>query len=489
MPNLQDLSWMLLPFLACLVLSINHVYLGIHVLARKVIFVDLALAQIAALGATYALILGYDPAEDALKISAFSLAFTFVGAGAFAIARMRKEKVPQEAFIGIIYAAASAAAILILSKSATGGEELKHMLVGDVLLVSRGEVLEMTFGYGAIGLFHFLFRKKFLAISLDPEAAGTHLNVRLWDVLFYMSFGLVITKSVEVVGVLLVFSYLIVPAVIAQMWSDSIRGRLLFGWLVAILASTFGISWSFYADYPTGPAVVVMLGIFLILSSIVYYVLHSPARLKAAANVAGMALFAIAFFVSLSYFKKELPAAETKQDAVQHLLQDLQSDDAAHQLGSLEHLGDIQDPRIVPALSDFLSRTTSGQAIEAAVTALARQGDPSAVPALRKSAAQDYDGFLKLTIAEAQFTLGDVQGFSTLIALLKDDAAGFARLQANDLLGARSGRNFGYDAEKPVAENAEALQRIEQWFAEEGNRLKLDPGTKVFTIQQEDKSG
>ena len=142
MNDILELKWMIPPLLACLVLSINHVYLGIHVIERKVIFVDLALAQIAALGATYATTLGYDPYGDSLKVSLFSLAFTFVGAGAFAIARMRKEKVPQEAFIGIIYAAASAAAILILSKSATGGEELKHMLVGDLLLVSLTSVGE-----------------------------------------------------------------------------------------------------------------------------------------------------------------------------------------------------------------------------------------------------------------------------------------------------------------------------------------------------------
>ncbi|HEV8132538.1 MAG TPA: iron chelate uptake ABC transporter family permease subunit, partial [Acidobacteriota bacterium] len=186
MPAVLELKWMLVPFLACLVLSINHVYLGIHVIARKVIFVDLALAQIAALGATYALTLGYDPNSDAVKVSFFSLAFTFVGAGAFAIARMRKEKVPQEAFIGIIYAAASAAAILILSKSATGGEELKHMLVGDVLLVAPREVLNMAILYGSIGIFHVIFRKKFLAISLDPERAeASGMNIRLWDILFY----------------------------------------------------------------------------------------------------------------------------------------------------------------------------------------------------------------------------------------------------------------------------------------------------------------
>ena len=206
MTTVLELKWMLIPFLACLVLSINHVYLGIHVIARKVIFVDLALAQIAALGATYALTLGYDPYGDSFKVSLFSLAFTFVGATAFAIARMRKERVPQEAFIGIIYAAASAAAILILSKSATGGEELKHMLVGDLLLVSLRSVMSMALLYGSIGVFHLIFRKRFLAISLNPEAAeASGMNIRLWDILFYMSFGVVIVKSVAIVGVLLVF--------------------------------------------------------------------------------------------------------------------------------------------------------------------------------------------------------------------------------------------------------------------------------------------
>src|SRR3972149_5981992 len=168
MGAILDVKWMIVPLLACLVLSGILIYLGLHVIARKVIFVDLALAQIAALGATYALTLGYDPNDDTLAVSLFSLAFTFVGAGAFAITRMRREKVPQEAFIGIIYAAASAAAILALSKSATGGEELKHMLVGDILLVSLPTVIQMAILYVGIGIFHFIFRKKFLAISLAP---------------------------------------------------------------------------------------------------------------------------------------------------------------------------------------------------------------------------------------------------------------------------------------------------------------------------------
>ena len=166
MDFLMEWRWMLAPLLACFILSITHVYMGIHVVSRKVIFVDLALAQIAALGATYATTLGYDAHEpaDSLVVAVFSLLFTFAGAGLFSIARMRKERVPQEAFIGIVYAAASAAAVLILSKSPTGGEELKHMLVGDILLVSIPTIINDTVLYSLLAVFHISFRRRFLAI-------------------------------------------------------------------------------------------------------------------------------------------------------------------------------------------------------------------------------------------------------------------------------------------------------------------------------------
>ena len=487
MTSILDLKWMLVPFLACLVLSINHVYLGIHVIARKVIFVDLALAQIAALGATYALILGYDPNAEPLQVSLFSLAFTFVGAGAFAIARMRREKVPQEAFIGIIYAVASAAAVLILSKSASGGEELKHMLVGDVLLVSLPAVTEMALLYGAIGIFHVIFRKKFLAISLNPEAVEAGgLNVRLWDILFYMSFGVVIVKSVAIVGVLLVFSYLVVPAVIAQMFSETVIGRLLFGWLVAIAASMLGIIWSFYSDYPTGPAVVVMLGLFLVLSSIVYYLLHAPVKARAAANVAGIAVFAFVFFFGLSYAKKNDPAVSTtaRPPPVETLLEELKRGEEVHQLDAIAHLGEMHNPKIVPALTDLLSRAQAHQVIEATVEALAKQKDPRAIPALQRAARGLYDSFLKLSIAQAQVALGDREGLATLVSVLKSDGAALARQQASDLLEGVAGKKFGYQSDKDVRQNSAALARIDAWVNSEGKTVRLDAKARQFQAQK-----
>jgi zinc/manganese transport system permease protein len=482
LPALSELKWMLVPFLACLVLSINHVYLGIHVIARKVIFVDLALAQIAALGATYALTLGYDPNQDSLKVSLFSLVFTFVGAGAFAIARMRKERIPQEAFIGIIYAAASAAAILILSKSPTGGEELKHMLVGDVLLVSLPGVLNMALLYGCIGVFHILFRRKFLAISLNPgNAEGSGINIRFWDVLFYMSFGLVITKSVAIVGVLLVFSYLVVPAVIAQMWADTIRGRLFLGWMMAILASTCGILWSFHSDYPTGPAVVVMLAIFLVISSIIYYLKHSSVKLRAIATVAGLIIFGVLFFGALDRFRKAAPQEAVAQtDMVNVFLKELAAEDQASQLDGLKHLQEMRDPRIVPALDTLLARTKSDEVVESAVLAISKQKDGRAIPALRKAAAGIYDYFLKLTIAEAQLNIGDTEGFSTLLAILKEDDAGYARHQANDLFAAKAGRKFGYDPNLSAEANRQALAEMDQWYSGTVRHLKYEAKTTKF---------
>ena len=477
MATIADLGWMLVPFLACLVLSINHVYLGIHVIARKVIFVDLALAQIAALGATYALVLGYDPNADPLQVSLFSLAFTFVGAGAFAIARMRKERVPQEAFIGIIYAVASAAAILILSKSATGGEELKHMLVGDVLLVSLSDVLKMAVLYGVIGIFHVIFRKQFLAISLNPEGAeALGIKIRVWDLLFYMSFGVVIVKSVAIVGVLLVFSYLVVPAVIAQMFSDTILGRLLAGWVVAIAASMLGIIWSFYFDYPTGPAVVVMLGAFLILAGIIYYLLQAPGKARALANIAALAAVCAFFFLGLSTLKKPVPPATAAPEtaSVDHLLQELKTGEAVHQLDALSHLRELNSPKIGPALADVLMRDLSDQVVEAVVDALKEKQDARAVPALRHAAQGNYDAFLKLSIAEAQLASGDGEGFVTLAGILRSDGASLARQRASELLEKKAGKKFGYDAGKDLQQNGAALASIESWLKNEGKTLKLD---------------
>ena len=472
MEFLLEWRWMLAPLLACLILSITHVYLGIHVVARKVIFVDLALAQIAALGATYATTLGYDanlPGDD-LVVALFSLAFTFAGAGLFSIARMRKERVPQEAFIGIVYAAASAAAVLILSKSPTGGEELKHMLVGDILLVSVPTIINDAILYSLVGVFHIMFRRRFLAISMNAESAqASGINIRVWDLLFYMTFGVLVTRSVAIAGVLLVFSYLVIPAVIAQMWSDTIKGRLLIGWSIALSASVAGILWSFASDYPTGPAVVMTLASFLIVSGATYSIRHAPAPGRAAVHVAIFLLIGIVFFGTLSSFRKGGTLEATTDSVTDRLLAELNHDEPASQLDAIWHLRDIEDKRIVPALSVLLAQTKSDQIIEAIVDALGKKGDPQAGPALRAALQKDYDPFLKLTIVNALIKVKDKSAYAALLDILKKDEPVLLRSQALELLKAEAGEDFGYNPEKTPAENKVALDRAATWVKTKAN--------------------
>ncbi|PYR46061.1 MAG: metal ABC transporter permease [Acidobacteria bacterium] len=261
------LQFLAAPFVASLILTGIHAYLGVHVVERGVIFVDLSLAQIAALGGTIALLLPLSGGDAHAPIVYWiSLAFTFIGALVFSTIRSRRARIPQEAIIGICYAVASAASILAMSKATSESEHLKDMLVGNILAVSWPEVGKTALLYGAIGVFHYLFRDKFLAISMDHQAAEARgIPVRFWDFLFYASFGFVVTSSVAIAGVLLVFCYLIVPSVAAMLYADSIGTRLAIGWSMGTLVSALGVLLSLLLDLPTGATIVCTFGLVLII--------------------------------------------------------------------------------------------------------------------------------------------------------------------------------------------------------------------------------
>jgi zinc/manganese transport system permease protein len=274
------LQFLAAPFAASLILTGIHAYLGVHVVERGVIFVDLSLAQIAALGATVAVLLpfsGGDPHHAGVYW--VSLAFTFIGAALFSLLHSQRARIPQEAIIGICYAVASAASIVAMSTSASQAEHLQHMLVGNILAVSWDEVLKTAVLYGVIGAFHYVFRHRFLAISIDRDrAAADGLPVRAWDFLFYASFGLVVTSSVAIAGVLLVFCYLIVPSVAAMLYADRIGPRLAIGWTMGTVVSALGIYLSLAFDLPTGATIVCTFGVVLILMTAARPLLRSPAR-------------------------------------------------------------------------------------------------------------------------------------------------------------------------------------------------------------------
>ena len=253
-----------LPFLACLVLTGIHAYLGLHVLARGVIFVDLALAQVAALGITVALLAGHAAASPAAYW--YALAFAVGGGLLLALTRVRRAPIPQEAVIGVVYAVSAALTVLVVDRAPQGAERIKQLLVGSILTVTAADVAGLAALYAAVGLVQWLFRRPLLALSFGGRDAGGP-RVLAWDALFYGSFALVVTSSVRVAGVLLVFAFLVVPAAIAALLVRGIARRLVVAWLAGAVVSAAGLTASYRWDLPTGAAVVSAFGAALALTA------------------------------------------------------------------------------------------------------------------------------------------------------------------------------------------------------------------------------
>ncbi len=261
------LSFLAAPFVACLLLVGILGYLGLHVLLREVIFVDLALAQIVAMGAVVAYYFGYE--QGTPQSFAISLGAAILGAAIFSFSRVREAEVPQEAIIGISYVVASAATILVADRAPEGAEHIKELLAGTIVWVTWPTVFKVLRISAVVGVAYFLLRRKFHLISEDVDAAFARgMRVRAWDFLFYVLFGLVITVSVEIAGVLMVFAYLVAPAIIALASSRRWSIRIGLAWSLGSLASVLGLLASYRWDLPSGPAIVCVLGLFLVLFAV-----------------------------------------------------------------------------------------------------------------------------------------------------------------------------------------------------------------------------
>jgi zinc/manganese transport system permease protein len=294
------------PFVACLIIAALHCYMGLHIIRRGVIFVDLALAQMAALGSVVAMfiaphVLSLKPAQDHAAAAttatmsqgeeqsqseevlgyALSLTFALVGAGLFSIGRFRDNRVPHEAIIGIVYVVSAALAMLILNKSAADTDEIGGMLLGHLVVVKWPEVIRTAVIYLVLAVPHLIWGRKFLFISTDLAGAQAKgINIRLWDFVFYAIFGVMVTQSVQLGGVLVVFSFLIIPAVCAAIFCRGFWSALIFGWLLALVVSIAGLWFSVQFDMPTGASLVAMFGFMLVLCSLTYKLLRRrlPAR-------------------------------------------------------------------------------------------------------------------------------------------------------------------------------------------------------------------
>jgi zinc/manganese transport system permease protein len=264
------------PIVACVLLPWLLVYLGLHVVQRGIIFIDIAMAQMASLGICVAVLFHFD--LESWTTFAIALGFTLIGGAIFSVTGKRTSQIPQEAVIGISYVVAAAAAVLLLSRAAEGDEEIKNMLVGNILLVTPLEVWKCFALFMAVGILHFVLRKSFLLVSFDRDRAHElGMRVRSWDFLFYAAFGLVVTSFVRIAGVLLVFSYLIVPAVCGINLASKLSSRLLIGWIIALIGGIAGLFFSFWWDLPSGAAIVCTFGALLVIVSI-YSILRARLR-------------------------------------------------------------------------------------------------------------------------------------------------------------------------------------------------------------------
>jgi zinc/manganese transport system permease protein len=254
---LFEYHFALTALLLCLALSGIYTYLGYHVVRRGVIFVDLSLAQVAALGSSVGMLMGIGPDQFPVQNYLMSLGFTLLGSLLFVTFRSRKQRVPIEALIGITYAGAIALSLLVLEKSASGTEDIKEMLSGSLLTVSPAELGVVAGLAAAIGLVHWFARRKLLLVTEDPESARAKgLKLWWWDLVFYSLFGLIVTSSVRVAGVLLVFAFLIIPAVAAMIATEGAGKRLAFGWAFGLVGCVAGLELSLRLDWSTGPAIV-----------------------------------------------------------------------------------------------------------------------------------------------------------------------------------------------------------------------------------------
>ena len=253
----------LAPFAAAAVILAMNAYFGLHVIRRGVIFVDLAFAQIAAVGATAALLFGGEPGSTQSYL--FSFGFTVLGALFFALTRLEDSPVPQEAVIGISYVLASAAVILLASFTAEGAEHVKETLTGSLIWVDWGTVGRISGVYALIGLFHYLLRDRMLGVTFDPERVG---RLRLWDFVFYLTFGVAVAFSVSLAGVLLIFSTLVIPATVAFLFTHRFAPALLIAWASGVLALVLGLTASFAWDLTTGPVLVLAFGVVLGLAAL-----------------------------------------------------------------------------------------------------------------------------------------------------------------------------------------------------------------------------
>jgi zinc/manganese transport system permease protein len=424
-------------FFECLVLVGIHSYLGLHVLRRKVIFVDLALAQIAALGTTVGFLFGILP--DSMGAYWFSLIFTFLGAAIFSISRFRHEKIPQEAVIGLTYAIAASVTILVIDKAPHGAEHIKEVLTGSILWVKWSTIGYAAIVYSIIGIFHFIFRNQFLLISENPEKAyNKGMSVRFWDFLFYVSFGVVITHSVGTAGVLLVFVFLVVPAIASMLITDILWKQLAIGWILGVFVSFVGLYISYIADLPSGPTVVSFYGVMLVIIALFLFIWRAESRSSALMKTSlGIGTTIVIIFgiyllgntFNSSYHSHEHESFLTEKE---HIIHEVVKHEKLSQISETElklYLMSINDIKFLHSLFDA-----------------------------------ENDNYTRFGIGKRISELDHKFGMSLFIDIIESSEIPFLIDEIIGEIRRISGENFGYDISNDNKQNKIALNKWKNWI-------------------------
>jgi zinc/manganese transport system permease protein len=380
MNGLSDaLELLALPFAASVLFVLMHAYLGVHVLRRRIVFADLALAQLSALGATVAYANGY--AASSAAGFGYALLFTVIGAALLTLTRGLARHVSQEAFVGIVYVVATAATILVIDRAPQGAEHVKRILIGSILTVEPADVAKFAVLYAAIGVLHWFARRPLLALSKETlPTGGTRIAVWLCDFVFFLSFAIVVTSSVTTAGVLLVFSLLIVPAVIGSIFSGKLSVVLLTAWSVGIAASAAGLSGSYALDLPTGAAMVIAQASFLLLAGaakVLIFVDRQRRRRNLRITITGLAAATLVALLASSAWLMVVPTGDQPLLAVV---------EGATGLGSMQFLRPSERDAYQSAARDAVRFQGEVDRLDAMEKAARYQGTPMADDEIRRIA-------------------------------------------------------------------------------------------------------
>ena len=257
---IENILFLAAPITVSILLAGMLSYFGNHILTRGIIFIDIALAQIAALGTMIGLLVGFADGSAAVQI--ISLIFTLAIISIFALTKFEKQIIPQEAIIGIIYGLGLGIAMLLAEKIPGGSNYITKTITGNILWVTWGDVISVAILFIIVAILHLFLRKQFIKISESKENLPFSIQkVRIYELIFYITFGIVVVKAVPIGGIFMIFVLLIAPTAMATLFTQKWLNRFIWSWIIGIIGSFIGIYISYQLNISNGPAIVCLLGI------------------------------------------------------------------------------------------------------------------------------------------------------------------------------------------------------------------------------------